>query len=246
MRIEEFELILDDIGSSIKYKKDYKYFLGQRLRWIGNFKVLKEYLNKKDKILEVGSFPSYFLATLKEGGYNIEGLDIDPNREKNFIKDKELIVEKCDIEKELFPIKDNETDKVILGEVFEHLYINPIFTMKEIRRILKKKGKLILTTPNGYSIKRIINFLKGKGASENPFDEFDKLNTVGHRGHIREYSVYELKDFLKKSGFKVEYIYYISFDHLRLKSKPFLSLIIKFLYWMLPKFRSHIIIIAKK
>jgi len=69
MRIEEFELILDDIGSSIKYKKDYKYFLGQRLRWIGNFKVLKEYLNKKDKILEVGSFPSYFLATLKEGGY---------------------------------------------------------------------------------------------------------------------------------------------------------------------------------
>lgn len=47
------------------------------------------------------------------------------------------------------PMKDKSFDAVVLGEVIEHFYaINRI--MAEVRRVLKKKGRLYLTTPNPY------------------------------------------------------------------------------------------------
>lgn len=244
--MKEFLSHLDSVGkSNILSGLMSGYFKGQKSRWAENYKIIKHYLNKKEKILEVGTYPSFFLATLKRCGYNVEGLDINPEREKSFLKSENLMVRICDIEKDKFPFKNDSFDKIILSEVFEHLYVNPVFTMKEIKRVLKGGGTLILTTPNGYSAKRIYNFIIGHGTSENPFNEFNKINTIGHRGHIREYSIYELKDFLIKSGFTIKRIYYISFNHLRLEKKPILSLFIKSIYFIFPKLRSSLFIVAK-
>lgn len=244
--MKKFEIALEELENSISNNENKNYFYGQKNRFSGNFKLISNYLHSSDKILEVGSYPSYFLAAVKKCGYNVEGLDLNPKRETTFLAKENLTVKKCDIEQEMFPFEDNSFDKIMLSEVFEHLYVNPVFTISEIRRVLKKDGLLILTTPNGYSIKRLYNFMMGRGASENPFDEFNKINTVGHRGHIREYCVYELKDFLKKSGLLIKDVHYVSFDHLGLKNKPFLSSVVKLIYFTFPKFRSHLVIIARK
>ena len=54
-----------------------------------------------------------------------------------------------DIEK--IPVKDNSFDIIICTEVLEHVP-NPIGALKEMARILKKGGKLLITTPLGSHI----------------------------------------------------------------------------------------------
>lgn len=54
--------------------------------------------------------------------------------------------------------KENMFDCVISGEVLEHLE-NPSKFLKEIKRILKNNGKLIITTPNYFSLWPIIEYL---------------------------------------------------------------------------------------
>lgn len=245
--MNSFEIELESLKKFDQKTKSVKgYFYGQKSRYIKNYYKIKRELNKRDLILDIGANPPYFLASLKRIGYNIEGLDINPNFDSELIKEEKLTIKKCDIEKERFPYKDNYFDKIILSEVFEHLYVNPIHCMKEIRRILKKGGKLILTAPNGYSIKRIFNFLMGKGLSENPYREFNLFNQLGYRGHIREYSAKEMINFLENTGFFIIKTEYISYQHMRLRNSPINSLFIKIIYFLFSNFRSHIIIIANK
>ena len=70
-------------------------------------------------------------------------------------------------------IADNSFDFVITFQVIEHIKNDQLF-VKEIQRVLKKGGKLIVTTPN-----------KKMSLTRNPW-------------HIREYTVVELKDLLLK------------------------------------------------
>lgn len=227
-------------------QKQSEYFNGQKERYLGNFKLIQNYLNNKDVILDVGCCPAFFLSALKRIGYNVVGVDIDPRKEKEFIKKEKLKIKKCDIERQRIPYRDEYFDKVILTEVFEHLYVNPIFALKEIKRVLKKTGIFILTTPNGYSLKRIAKFLTGGGLCENPFREFNYVNELGCRGHIREYSTKELTEFLEKIGFNVKKVFYVFYPHLGLKTKPLLSYMIKLIYKIFPRIRSHLIIITNK
>jgi SAM-dependent methyltransferase len=222
------------------------YFNGQLSRWVENFKIINKYISKEDKILDVGTYPSYSLVAMKKMGYDIYGVDIDPSRENNFPEKEGVDLRKCDIETERMPFENKTFDKVILSEVFEHLYINPIFTFNEIKRVLKDNGHLIITTPNGYSIKRIYNFIIGNGASENPFDEFNKINTIGHRGHIREYSTKEIIDFIEKIGFICYKNYYVSLEHNGLKDKKIFKWIVRLIYIVFPIFRSNIIVVGEK
>ena len=50
---------------------------------------------------------------------------------------------------EKLPFKEAMFDTVTAGEILEHLE-NPLFTLKEIYRILKPGGALIVTIPNGW------------------------------------------------------------------------------------------------
>jgi len=54
---------------------------------------------------------------------------------------------KCDVEKEKLPYKKNTFDEVYSAFLFEHLK-NPNLVLKEMFRVLKKGGKLILKTDN--------------------------------------------------------------------------------------------------
>lgn len=56
-------------------------------------------------------------------------------------------VKKCDVEKERLPYKKNTFDEVYSAFLFEHLK-NPNLVLKEMCRVLKKGGKLVLKTDN--------------------------------------------------------------------------------------------------
>jgi len=52
------------------------------------------------------------------------------------------------IENDRFPYADGEFDVVILAEIIEHLLNDPCKVLREIKRVLKPGGTLIITTPN--------------------------------------------------------------------------------------------------
>ncbi|MCH8875010.1 class I SAM-dependent methyltransferase, partial [candidate division KSB1 bacterium] len=137
-------------------------------------------------------------------GHPVIGLDLKLERAASFIEYHDLHVMQCDIENERFPFDDNRFGLILFTEVFEHLRINPIFTLRETNRVLKPGGILILTTPNLYSLGNIASFCLGNGLMMmTPYKEFEKLHTVGHMGHIREYSTREVTEFQDNTGFEV-------------------------------------------
>ncbi len=191
---------LELVDSKLK-KWNLNYFLAQKNRYLMDLNFVKFYY-KYGKILEVGSIPCHFTALLKQIGYPVIGLDLNPNRAKELIEKYNLTVIKCDVDNEKIPFENNTFGFIIFNEVFEHLRTNPISTLKELHRILKNDGILMLTTPNLYSLINIIMFLRGRGFND-AYDEFEKLHKIGHVGHIREYSTREVKKFLVNTGFKI-------------------------------------------
>ena len=205
--IEEISLDIIKLESQIAWYPDYK---NQQLpRLINDLKVILDISKNKQKkdfsILDVGSNPPFLLSTLTKLGFNALGVDSSPQVFAKTIDKYDLEVSQCNIELESLPFPDNTFDCVVFTEVFEHLRIDPIFTVSELYRVLKKDGVLILETPNLYSIKGIYNFIvKGKTyscATNSVYDEFKLVQTMGFFGHIREYTYQEVERFLNQIGF---------------------------------------------
>lgn len=63
------------------------------------------------------------------------------------------------VDRERLPFKDGCVDKIFCLEVVEHLE-NPTFFLNEAHRVLRKGGKLVLTTPDENSfVWRVVWFL---------------------------------------------------------------------------------------
>jgi len=157
------------------------------------------------KILEVGSVPGFFTVLLKQLKYDITGVDINPALIGGLWKKYGVIVHKIDIEREALPFDSGLFDVIFFAEVLEHLRINPLNALREVYRVLKPNGKIIISVPNITPIHRI-HFLIGKDYQGNIVKEFEKLDWLGHMGHFRLYSISEVKNILEYIGFHLQSI----------------------------------------
>jgi len=101
---------------------------------------------KSSKILEIGCGLGYLTYALRSEKYNVQGLDIS----KEAIENARNIFGDYFICMDLFEFVETKIetfDLVILTEVIEHVE-RPIEFISAILKILKNKGKIIMTTPN--------------------------------------------------------------------------------------------------
>jgi ubiquinone/menaquinone biosynthesis C-methylase UbiE len=114
---------------------------GRRLHWI--LKLLDP--RDEDKILEVGCGGGHVLERVRRG--ELHGIDLSPRMlalaRRRLGNRAEL--KKCDAEH--LDYADRFFDKVICTEVLEHTW-NPSGVLREIRRVLKPDGTVILSVPN--------------------------------------------------------------------------------------------------
>ena len=82
-------------------------------------------------------------------------------------------------------------DSVFIGETIEHV-IDQDKVIKEIKRVLKPNGELILTTPNMVSLRNRIKFVFGKQIDYN-------------KGHINLLIKKQLIELLETNGFGIVY-----------------------------------------
>lgn len=225
----------------VKTQPQYPYFLAHRNRYANDLQILTEYYSEGE-ILEIGSFPYHFTALLKVLGFQVFGVDLIPGRCQAMIDQFDLIIQRCDIEKEPLPYPDQSFRYILLSEVFEHLRYDPLFVLSQLNRVLTPDGTLILSTPNLYALQRIARFLTGRGFSD-PIHEFNKLRYAGHMGHVREYSHQEIRRFLKVANFTVERVWYRHYHY----PKTVKGVVAYLLFHLLPsRFRSYQVVLSRK
>ncbi|OGS22596.1 MAG: hypothetical protein A2252_03185 [Elusimicrobia bacterium RIFOXYA2_FULL_39_19] len=144
------------------------------------------------KILDIGCNNGWVSTLYRLPGDEIKGIDIS---EANIKKAKEAEVDaiQCDIEKEL-PYPDASFDIIICADVLEHLFF-PENVIKEMYRVLKIGGFVIIGIPNLFCLKSRIEMLFGLQCSfiEYPYN-FE---------HIRQFSKRSMNRLLKNYGFDV-------------------------------------------
>jgi len=113
--------------------------------------LIREKLPKNAKILDIGCAYGYFIEIATKHGFICYGIDISNVALKEAKRHGEVIKATA----ELLPFKSNSLDVVTLFDVIEHLE-SPFKALKEVHRVLKRGGILIITTPNVNSLQRYI------------------------------------------------------------------------------------------
>jgi len=95
---------------------------------------------KGSSALDVGARAGVQTEWLKQRGYQVTSIDVEPQFEGCLQVDAN----------ERLPFADKSFDLVWCSEVIEHLR-DPAFALSELRRVAKPGGLLVLTTPNSYA-----------------------------------------------------------------------------------------------
>jgi len=150
--------------------------------------LIKDF-HRKGRILDIGcgSYP-YFLMTVDFK----EKYGVDPVLDMSKIKNGKIILKKLDVTEQKLPFADNNFDVITMLAVFEHIDENKLkFILSEIKRVLKKEGILIITTPAPWS-DRVLHFMARVGLiSKEEMEE-----------HKHNYDSKAIRNILVESGFK--------------------------------------------
>lgn len=175
------------------------------------FSKILEFVEGKE-ILDIGS---------REGNVN--------KLIKEYFEDKNIFsmdLENSDFNMDLDNPKEinKKFDTIIAGEIIEHIE-SPIDFLKYCKSLLKKNGRLILTTPNATGLQYIR-------------DPSWCVNYEDYRGHSQTFTLPMLNKNLKELGFKILHEEYINAFWINNPLKYF-SLIFK-------RFRPDLMIVGKK
>ncbi|CAN5303985.1 hypothetical protein BH10PAT1_BH10PAT1_1660 [soil metagenome] len=179
--------------SSIKRNKFQKYWHNRRFNEVAKFIE-----PNGGKILDIGSADGMFTKVIldKSEAKEIIGIDVLKSSvdwaNKHWKKTKALKFKLGDAHKLNF--KANTFDAVFALEVMEHVF-KPRDVFREIKRVLKKNGYVIILVPSDNFLFKIIwwfvtNFWWAKIWQDCHVQSFNEKQSLAHE--------------LKKAGFKVE------------------------------------------
>lgn len=103
----------------------------------------------KGRLLEIGCALGYFLELAQKSGWEAKGVELSPWASQYAKEETKVNVLTGKLEDIKFP--DAYFDTIVMIELIEHTQ-NPVTFLKEVYRILKPDGIILITTPNSRSI----------------------------------------------------------------------------------------------
>lgn len=156
------------------------------------------FLIKEFTSLEL-TLANYFGSTISDS--NIEQKVFYQDLQSGQPKETCLSSYHFNVEEENFPFSDQEFDVILFCEIIEHLLMDPVAVLKEIKRVMKPNGVLILTTPNVSRLENVAKMISGA----NIYDPYSGYGAYGR--HNREYNKHELYLLLEYLGFEIDTIF---------------------------------------
>ena len=143
-----------------------------------------EAYGKQGRLLDVGAGPCFYLKAAQERGWETYGVDLVP---LSFNKKEEGHFFEGVLEEAHFP--GNFFDACLVVHTLSHL-LDPVGTLKEIHRVMKRKGILFVGIPH---------FLR-RGAMKLPEEKYFSLI---HDQHLYYFSPRTAKRMVEESGFRI-------------------------------------------
>lgn len=199
--------------------------------------LVNELISKDDIVLDVGFWGQGVTLTsrqwphrlLKERAKEVWGIDI--------VYDESTIPENeryryAHAAAESFTF-DTKFDVIFAGDLIEHL-VNPGLFLDNVKRHLKPGGRLIMTTPNTFSLFVMAGKLTRPEPPTNP-------------DHTFYFNRRTIKVLLEKCGFAVDqfgFMYTLEYGLTESVKKKFLNVIYRILSWFTPKYYETMIVVA--
>lgn len=152
------------------------------------------------RILDIGTTPFTLYLRAAYPHYEVYGLD-RTNLMEERCKSRGIEFKTCDLGSEPMPFDDDYFDLIVLAEVLEHVFAPPSDVLRQIRRIMRKNGKLIVSVPNIAGLDRRIWLLFGVTPLGDP-DRIMSHEWHGY-GHLHEYTMKEIVSKLKGCKFTI-------------------------------------------
>ena len=159
-------------------------------------KILENCGGGRGTVLDAPAGNGEISKKLQDAGFKVYAADIKPE----LFKLRGVHCEKVDLNGKL-PYKDEFFDYILNSNGIEHLEDQYTF-VRECYRLLKPRGKLLITTPNLLNLKaRVANLLLGFPTfHDRPQNEVDDYEGGGH---INNVSYFDLRINLHRNGFKI-------------------------------------------
>jgi ubiquinone/menaquinone biosynthesis C-methylase UbiE len=140
------------------------------------------------------------MEIFRDIGFDVYGIDID-----SVARERGLNVAVVDVEKDIFPLADDYFNVIMMKSAIEHVR-NIDHLMKELCRVLRPGGSLVITTPDWKANYRIF------------YDDYT------HRTPFTKASMEDMFKMFEFKNFFVEFFYHLPFTWKRPVFKHFAKL----------------------
>lgn len=195
-------------------------------------KILK-LIGENKQVIDLGCGDASIMEKIKACGNKVTGVEISENAIKK-ARQKGFEVFNLSLEDDWAKRINKKFDIVFAGEIIEHIFDTDKF-LQNVRKVLKKNGSLIITTPNLASLGRRLLLLVGR----NPV-----IETTARKhdyGHIRYFTCATLTNLLIENNFRIE-----TTESTAVNFNKSSSLFSPTLANLFPTLGSHLVVKARK
>ena len=186
----------DDVKDQIIEDFNESRYTAFTFRDLKVFEICREMIEAATEhrdMLDVGCGDGTLGEMMIGHGYDVTGADIsEPALE--IARSRGLKTVRANLEHYELPFEDRSFSVVIGSEIIEHVYDTDRF-LRELRRVLKDDGVLLLKTPNVLSFGRRICYLLGRPVF------LDTALRSNQPGHIRYFVRSTLEQLLRDNAF---------------------------------------------
>jgi SAM-dependent methyltransferase len=157
--------------------------------------AIREYLGFPNAILATVNqqIPEEWRAILKDFDISPIPTNLDP-----YVKNTEELTEMRDY----VQADPDSVEFVIFSHVVEHLY-HPAKLLTEAHRVLRRGGRILLSTDNAFLLHGLINYLTFGEYVHEPVEGTAAMTFTTWRGHVRFFTASDLRTLLIRAGFKI-------------------------------------------